>query len=241
MLEVTGPKYLCPGAFPDANWKVTHLIHHFFIHQQICEVKDVSPFKPVLPHQNLSTTGDTVTGCKLFRQAKWSRMLLWHQLKMKLHKARKPTTKLSPHDQQKLWDGRPMRTPQTSTTRSDSDTTCSRRRCTDVSTISMCLATYSRLASSNALQPASHKYRRSWSLTFLNNNTTNKYRKTKSVKKKTIPTVLWPCVSRHSQLRTGGFCWSKWSKVLLLAGPCWWQLVHSDGSKMAVVIAALCV
>jgi len=42
-------------------------------------------------------------------------------------------------------------------------------------------------------------------------------------------TVIWPlykstCNSRHPQLRTGGFCWSK---VSLSACPCWWQLVHA--------------
>jgi len=33
------------------------------------------------------------------------------------------------------------------------------------------------------------------------------------------------CVSRHLQLRTGGFCWCK---VLPPACPCWWQPAHSD-------------
>jgi len=42
----------------------------------------------------------------------------------------------------------------------------------------------------------------------------------------TTITVLWPLhrttsISRNPQWRTGGFCWSK---VLLLACPCWWQL-----------------
>ena len=42
--------------------------------------------------------------------------------------------------------------------------------------------------------------------------------------------VLWPfyrstCVTRHRQLRTGGFCWCK---VLLPICPCWWQPAHSD-------------
>jgi len=45
----------------------------------------------------------------------------------------------------------------------------------------------------------------------------------------TTTTILQPlyrktCINRHLQLRTGGFCWSK---VLLPACPCWWQLVHS--------------
>ena len=46
-------------------------------------------------------------------------------------------------------------------------------------------------------------------------------------------TVLRPlyrttCIGRHRQLRTGGFCWSK---VLLPACPCWWQLAHSYWEK----------
>jgi len=46
----------------------------------------------------------------------------------------------------------------------------------------------------------------------------------------TTATILQPlyrttCVSRHPQLRTGGFCWSK---ALLLASPCWWQLARLD-------------
>jgi len=45
----------------------------------------------------------------------------------------------------------------------------------------------------------------------------------------TITTDLQPlfrstCVSKHPQLRTGGFC----CKVLLPVCPCWWQLAHSD-------------
>jgi len=48
----------------------------------------------------------------------------------------------------------------------------------------------------------------------------------------------WPlyrttCISRHSQLRTGGFCWSK---VLLPACRCWWQLAHSDYGEDARVL-----
>jgi len=43
-------------------------------------------------------------------------------------------------------------------------------------------------------------------------------------------TILWPlyrttCISQHSQLRTGGFCWSE---VLLHECPCSRQLVHLD-------------
>jgi len=41
------------------------------------------------------------------------------------------------------------------------------------------------------------------------------------------------CVSWHPQLRTGGFCWSK---VLLSACPCWWQLAHSDYGEDARVL-----
>jgi len=59
----------------------------------------------------------------------------------------------------------------------------------------------------------------------------------KSKWKTTEPTtiVLWPLyrstsVSRHLQLRTGGFCWSK---VLLPACPCWRQPVHSDYGEHA--------
>jgi len=43
-------------------------------------------------------------------------------------------------------------------------------------------------------------------------------------------TVLRPlyrttCVSKYLRLRTGEFCWSK---VLLPASRCWWQLAHLD-------------
>ena len=46
----------------------------------------------------------------------------------------------------------------------------------------------------------------------------------------TKTTILRPlyrstCISRHFQLRTGGFCWCK---VLLPACPCWQQPVHLD-------------
>jgi len=36
------------------------------------------------------------------------------------------------------------------------------------------------------------------------------------------------CVSRHTQLRTGGFCCSE---VLLPACPCLWQLSHSNSGE----------
>jgi len=53
-----------------------------------------------------------------------------------------------------------------------------------------------------------------------------------------MTTVLWPlyrttCVSRHPQLRTGGFCWSR---VLLPTRPCWWQLAHLDSREYARVL-----
>ena len=54
----------------------------------------------------------------------------------------------------------------------------------------------------------------------------------------TTPTILQPlyrtaCTSWHPRLRGGGFCWSK---VLLSACPCWWQLVHSDYGSDARVL-----
>ena len=53
-----------------------------------------------------------------------------------------------------------------------------------------------------------------------------------------LPAILWPlyrstCVSRHTQLRTGGFCWSK---VLLPTCPCWQQLVHFNYGADARVL-----
>jgi len=50
--------------------------------------------------------------------------------------------------------------------------------------------------------------------------------------------ILWPlyrktCVSRHPQLRTGGFCWSK---VLLTICSCWQQLVHLNYGDDARVL-----
>ena len=46
-------------------------------------------------------------------------------------------------------------------------------------------------------------------------------------------TVLWPScrtagVSHHPQLRGARF---RWSKVLWLAWPCWWQIAHPDYEK----------
>ena len=55
----------------------------------------------------------------------------------------------------------------------------------------------------------------------------------------TTTTVLQPlytstCVSRHLQLRTGGFCWCN---VLQPACPCWWQPAHSDkGEDVGVLL-----
>ena len=45
----------------------------------------------------------------------------------------------------------------------------------------------------------------------------------------TMTTILWPlhrtiCVSRHPQLRSRGFCWSK----VLLRTCCCWHLAHLD-------------
>ena len=41
------------------------------------------------------------------------------------------------------------------------------------------------------------------------------------------------CISRHLQLRTGGFCCCK---VSLPACPCWWQPVHSNYGEDAGVL-----
>jgi len=54
----------------------------------------------------------------------------------------------------------------------------------------------------------------------------------------TTATILWllyrtTCINRYPQLRTGGLCWSK---VLLPACPCWWQLVHSVYGEDARVL-----
>ena len=40
-----------------------------------------------------------------------------------------------------------------------------------------------------------------------------------------LPLYRSTCVSRHLQLRTGGFCWCN---ILLPTCPCWLQPVHSD-------------
>ena len=46
--------------------------------------------------------------------------------------------------------------------------------------------------------------------------------------------IYWStCVSRHLQLRAGGFCWCK---VILPACPCWWQPGHSDSGEDAGVL-----
>jgi len=41
------------------------------------------------------------------------------------------------------------------------------------------------------------------------------------------------CVSRHLQLRTGGFCWCR---VLLPACPCWWQPAHAGWGEDAGIL-----
>ena len=47
------------------------------------------------------------------------------------------------------------------------------------------------------------------------------------------PLYTSSCVSRHLQLRTGGFCWCK---VLLPACLCWRQPAHSDSGEDAGVL-----
>ena len=59
----------------------------------------------------------------------------------------------------------------------------------------------------------------------------------------TTATTLWPlyrsvCVSRHLQLRTGGFCWCK---VLLPAYPCYQHPAHSVGEKTMKFCSALLI
>jgi len=48
--------------------------------------------------------------------------------------------------------------------------------------------------------------------------------------------LLLPFMARHPQLRAGVFCWSK---VLLPACPCRWQLVHSDAIVVLSGVASL--
>jgi len=50
------------------------------------------------------------------------------------------------------------------------------------------------------------------------------------------PLYRTTCISRHPQLTSGGLRLSSWSKVLLLACPCRWQLAHSDQGEDARVL-----
>jgi len=59
---------------------------------------------------------------------------------------------------------------------------------------------------------------------------THTYRHNKPVLR---PLYRSTCVSRHLQLRTGGFCWCK---VLLPACHCWWQPAHLDWGEDAGVL-----